>query len=271
MNHAQIDVAFISHGGGPLPLLGDPGHAALVAQLRELGSHLRRPSAIAVISAHWETRPVRIGAHPQPELIYDYYGFPEESYQLQYPAPGAPDLAAAIEQTLTQQGIRAQRDVERGLDHGVFVPLTLMYPEANIPVVPISLESSLDAEHHLKLGRALRQLDRNKLNGGSLLVLGSGFSYHNLREMRQTARHPEKNQAFQEWLIDTCCGVHTELERTTALTQWENAPHARYCHPREEHLLPLHVCYGLAGRAADAWFRAKVLGVDATSFLWEDV
>jgi 4,5-DOPA dioxygenase extradiol len=262
----QTDVLFISHGGGPMPLLGDPGHREMVDRLTELAGKLRKPSAILVISAHWEESVPTITSGAHPPLIYDYYGFPEEAYDIRYPAPGEPDLAGQVYQALNQAGVEARLDDQRGFDHGLFVPLKLMYPQADIPCIELSLVNSLDADAHLAIGRALRALDYD-----NLMVIGSGFSFHNMQAFfsAETPEVRERNQAFQDWLEQTCTdSTLEEAERARRLAQWERAPYARFCHPREEHLLPLHVCYGLANKLSDETIRATILGKKSGMFYW---
>ncbi|MGD2112309.1 MAG: class III extradiol ring-cleavage dioxygenase [Gammaproteobacteria bacterium] len=259
-------VLFLPHGGGPLPLLGDPGHAALVRFLGAVAADLGRPAAILVISAHWEASVPTLTGGAHPRLIYDYSGFPEESYSIEYPAPGDPALAADIRQMLQTAGLTAELEAARGFDHGVFVPLRLVYPQADIPCVQLSLVRGLDPALHIRLGRALAGLRQR-----NVLVVGSGFSFHNLRAFftsRPGVPDPD-NDAFQDWLVETCTAPGLpEDERTQRLAEWKQAPHARYCHPRAEHLLPLHVCYGLAGGPARVVFDAGVLGKRAIGLLW---
>lgn len=260
------DVLFVSHGGGPMPLLGDPGHQDMVYRLTELAADLRKPSAILVISAHWEEAIPTITSGTTPSLIYDYYGFPSEAYKIEYPCPGEPVLAQQVAQALDQAGIQARLDDQRGLDHGAFVPLKLMYPEATIPCIQLSLVDTLDASTHLAIGRALQALDYD-----NLLVLGSGFSFHNMRAFfaAQTPEIQARNLAFEDWLEQTCGDSSlSEPERAKRLADWEQAPHARFCHPREEHLLPLHVCYGLANKASDRHIAATILGKQSGMFYW---
>jgi len=260
------DVLFVSHGGGPMPLLGDPGHQDMVDRLTELAADLRKPSAILVISAHWEEAIPTITSGTTPSLIYDYYGFPSEAYKIEYPCPGEPVLAQQVAQALDQAGIQARLDDQRGLDHGAFVPLKLMYPEAKIPCIQLSLVNTLDASTHLAIGRALQALDYDYL-----LVLGSGFSFHNMRAFfaAQTPEIQARNLAFEDWLEQTCGDSSlSEPERAKRLADWEQAPHARFCHPREEHLLPLHVCYGLANKASDRHIAATILGKQSGMFYW---
>lgn len=262
-----IEALFLSHGGGPLPLLGDSGHREMVSQLTEMAERISRPSAILVISAHWEAPVPTVTAHPNPSLIYDYSGFPSEAYRIEYPCAGEPVLAGQIIQTLTRAGIPAQLDDQRGFDHGLFVPLKLMYPDADIPCVQLSLKSNLDAAEHIAIGSALQALDYN-----NLLVIGSGFSFHNMPEFftAGSAEADARNQAFQDWLYDVCTdsGI-PETQRADRLTHWEQAPNARFCHPREEHLLPLHVCYGLMEKASQTYRSSKILGKASGLFYWE--
>lgn len=257
-------IIYLSHGGGPLPLLGDPAHGHMVRFTRELGATLRRPKAILVISAHWEEALATVTSSPHPALIYDYSGFPPESYRLSYPAPGCPELARRVVEQLRRQGLEAREDAERGVDHGHFVPLMLMFPQADIPAFQLSLLSSLDPEAHLALGRALRPLLEE-----DLLVIGSGFSFHNLRAFfRQQPGSPDReNEAFQDWLIANCTQPDPQ-EAERGLAAWEQAPGARYCHPREDHLLPLHVCQAMAGRPARVIFDAPILGKRSLAFGW---
>ena len=263
---APATVLFFPHGGGPLPLLDDPRHAAMNAFLRGFARSLEKPAAIVVVSAHWEERVATITGAASPGIIYDYYGFPPESYAIQYPCPGSPALAEAITQALGSAGVDARADALRGFDHGVFVPLKIMYPEADIPVVQLSLLANLDAAAHIALGAALQSLDAQ-----SLLLVGSGFSFHNMHAFfaAQTDRADMMNESFESWLIDTLTDSDIdERERTRRLVHWEAAPHARYCHPRAEHLLPLHVCYGMAARACSQAFELRIFGKQSSMYLW---
>ena len=260
------EILFVSHGGGPLPLLGDPGHAEMVTCLQGIAARLRRPSAVLVISAHWEEALPGITFASQPPLIYDYYGFPEESYSIQYPAPGEPALAQAVYDALSGAGVAAAKDVSRGFDHGLFVPLKILFPEADIPCVQLSLKNNLSAQEHLDMGAALRGLEWQ-----NLLVLGSGFSFHNMRAFfaPETDESRSHNRAFEQWLHETCTSAELgEDERAQRLIQWQNAPGARFCHPREEHLLPLHVCCGLAQSPCAEPFALNILHKRASMYLW---
>ncbi|RPH90768.1 MAG: dioxygenase [Calditrichaeota bacterium] len=248
-----------------MPLLGDRDHTHMVQFLQSITSEFEPPAAILVVSAHWEARRTTITSGSSPALFYDYYGFPDEAYKIQYPAPGDPALADLIFQLLQEHEFDARLDAERGFDHGLFVPLKIMYPDAHIPCVQLSLVQGLAAETHIRVGKALSAL-RQK----NVLILGSGFSFHNMQAfMSRGGMQDSKNDAFQKWLIDTCTDLHlSEQERESRLVHWESAPFARYCHPREEHLLPLHVCYGIAGTAAKLVFYEEILGKKSCAFLW---
>jgi aromatic ring-opening dioxygenase catalytic subunit (LigB family) len=257
-------IVYIPHGGGPLPLLGDEGHAELVSYLRALGAELPRPKAILVVSAHWEEDRPTITSSSLPGLLYDYYGFPDEAYRLRYPAQGDTALAGRVAEALEAAGFVPRLDAERGFDHGLFVPLSLMYPGADIPCVQLSLVRGLEPALHLRLGAALAALADE-----DLLALGSGFSFHNMGEFFGASGRDPRNEGFQAWLEDSCCdpGIAAE-RRLDKLAAWEGAPYARYCHPREEHLLPLHVCAGMAGGRAARAQSITVLGKRSLCVRW---
>ncbi len=264
--NANHEVLFVSHGGGPLPLLGDAQHHELVIQLTNITQRLRKPSAILVISAHWETDQVTVTSGATSSLLYDYYNFPPESYKIQYPAPGSEPLSQSVVEVLTANGIQVNSDAERGLDHGVFVPLKLMYPEADIPVVQLSLKANLNPSEHIAIGKALQNVDTE-----NLLIIGSGFSFHNMRAFANPndADIERRNLAFENWLKTTIRSSEiTEPDREQRLIHWDRAPEARFCHPREEHLLPLHVCYGATQKPADYYSMARTLGRTAGLFHW---
>jgi 4,5-DOPA dioxygenase extradiol len=265
ISDAGAQIVYFSHGGGPLPILGDPGHKAMIDFMIQLPKQFHRPEAILVVSAHWEERePTMLGAE-YPPMFYDYYGFPEETYKITYPAPGNPELVNRVAALLAEKNIPSQIDSTRGFDHGLFIPLKLMYPQADIPSIQLSLIRGLDPSAHIALGKALGSLMHE-----NILVIGSGFSFHNMNAFSWQGMGDADlaNDAFQEWLIDTCAGSLTESEREKRLTEWEKAPSARYCHPREEHLLPLHVCQGMAGNPAELIFDDKILGKRSVGFLW---
>jgi len=261
-----MQVVYFSHGGGPLPILGDPGHKAMVDCLSALPARLARPDAILVISAHWEEDVATLTGAARPPLLYDYYGFPAEAYAIEYPAPGNEELARAIAGLFEGKGIDVRVDNERGFDHGMFIPLKLMYPQADIPTVQLSLLRGLDAGRHIDLGKAL-----TSLRGDNILVVGSGFSFHNMRAFSWGGPNvPDpRNDAFQDWLVEACTGEMSETDRERLLLSWDKAPAARYCHPREEHLLPLHACVGLAQGPGKLVFDDYILGKRAIGVLWQ--
>lgn len=263
-NNATI--LFIPHGGGPLPLLNEPGHVNMNRFLRSYPETITKPDAIIIISAHWDEPVIAITAAPSPPLLFDYHGFPAETYEYRYPAPGNPELAGRVQSLLQQAGIDCSLDQQRGFDHGMFVPLMLMYPEADIPCIQVSLAASLDAAEHVRIGKALA-----KLKTENLLFLGSGFSFHNMEALmsKQDDSIDQRNREFETWLAQTCSDPGlAETEREQRLISWESAPHARYCHPREEHLLPLQVCYGIGQSAAITVFQDKVAGFIASAYQW---
>ena len=198
-------------------------------------------------------------------MFYDYYGFPAEAYEITYPASGSPALAKRIARLLNKNNIPTHIDPQRGFDHGLFIPLKLMYPQADIPSLQLSLLQGLNPAAHIALGNALRELRQE-----NILVVGSGFSFHNLRAFSwEGANAPDPaNEAFQNWLIETCVAPMSQAEREQRLIEWEKAPSARYCHPREEHLLPLHVCLGMADKPAKLVFDDRILGKRSVGFLW---
>jgi 4,5-DOPA dioxygenase extradiol len=262
---STAQIVYFSHGGGPLPILGDPGHKAMIDFMVRLPSQLKKPDFILVISAHWEESVATLLGAQRPPMFYDYYGFPDEAYEITYPASGSPDLANQVAGLLSENKIPARSDLQRGFDHGLFIPLKLMYPQADIPCLQLSLLRGLNAEAHIALGKALREL-----NGMNVLVVGSGFSFHNLRAFSWQAigALDPANDAFQDWLIETCTGPLSQTEREQRLVEWEKAPSARYCHPRQEHLLPLHVCAAMADKPAKLVFDDQILGKRAVAFLW---
>ena len=260
------NIVYFSHGGGPLPILGEPSHATMVDFMKQLPRNIDKPDAILVVSAHWEEDTPTLIGHGSPSLFFDYYGFPQAAYELTYPVAGAPELARHAAVLLTKAGLSARIDQKRGFDHGLFIPLKMMYPEADIPVTQLSLIKGLRPEAHMLMGKALQDLLED-----NILVIGSGFSFHNMRAFQfdNTASPDPENDAFQEWLADVCVGNHGQAERDKMLLNWEKAPNARYCHPREEHLLPLHVCMGMAEGTAELIFDDYILGKRAIGLKWQ--
>jgi len=263
---AKAQIVYFSHGGGPLPILGDPSHQAMINFMTRLPTQLRKPETIVVISAHWEEAAATLMGAEHPPMFYDYYGFPAEAYSITYPAPGDPALAQRIAAVLEANSIPTRIDSQRGFDHGLFIPLKMMYPEADIPALQLSLLRGLNPAAHLALGKALQALRRE-----NILVVGSGFSFHNLRAFSgQALGAPDPaNDAFQDWLIETCTAPMSQSARGEGLLEWGKAPSARYCHPREEHLLPLHVCAAMADRPGKLVFDDQIFGKRSVAFLWQ--
>ncbi|MBC2770098.1 DODA-type extradiol aromatic ring-opening family dioxygenase [Pusillimonas minor] len=260
-----MPVYYISHGGGPWPWMPEAAerYAILTAALQDIPNQLpRKPKAIVMVSAHWEADGgFLIMGNPKPPMYYDYYNFPPHTYEVQYPASGSPELARQVVGLLEKADLTCAVDTERGFDHGTFVPLAIMYPDADIPVVQVSLETHFDPELHLALGRALAPL-RNE----DILIIGSGLSYHNLREIRTIGSEPSAQ--FDAWLQQVVVEGPV-AERSNALKQWETAPAARRAHPREDHLLPLMVAVGAAENEAATCVHHEVTAfanITASSF-----
>ncbi len=232
----------------------------MAAWLKRLSATLNeKPKGIIVISGHWEAEPVAITAQAAPPLLFDYYGFPPETYQLKYPAPGDPLLARRIADLLQQGGVPAQLDAQRGFDHGVFIPFKLIYPNAEVPIVQVSLKAGLRPEQHLQMGRSLAPLRRE-----GVLIVGSGMSYHNLRGFGPTAG--AVSDVFDTWLSNAVCTADIRA-REESLIAWQSAPGARQAHPREEHLLPLMVAAGAAGDdLGKKLFQDRVMGATVSAF-----
>ncbi len=230
--------------------------------LKNLAATLPRvPKAIVMVSAHWLEPHWAVTSAAQPELLYDYYGFPPHTYKLTYPAPGAPALAQQIVKTFTTAGIASASDAYRSFDHGMFIPLKLIFPQANIPVVQLSLHNSLDPELHLQAGQALETL-----RDQDILIIGSGMSFHNMRAYGNPQYGPVSD-AFDDWL--TQVAESGAQERYRSLVNWEQAPGARQCHPprAEEHLLPLMLIAGAAGQdAGHKVFSDRVMETTVSAF-----
>lgn len=238
MSGVRAPALFLSHGAPTLPLDRDhPTHAFL----KQLGTALPRPEAILMVSAHWDTAVPTLTTAAVNGTFHDFYGFPEELYALRYPAPGAPDLARDVMQLLRATDLDVQSDAERGLDHGAWVPLMLMYPQADVPVLQLSLQTGAGTRHHLALGEALKPL-----RARGVLVVGSGGATHNLREFFRPTPGLDASYVpqFTGWLADTL--ARRDLD---SLAEYRHrAPQAVRAHPSEEHFLPLLV----AAAAGDA-------------------
>lgn len=231
----RMPVLFIAHGS---PLTLAQPHRLL--EWQQLGQSLPRPKAILAISAHWETRPLTIGATETQPLIYDFYGFPDELYRLTYQAPGAPELASQVRSLLQQQGMGYAERPERGWDHGVWIPLLAMFPQADIPLLQLSLPSQ-DPGVLMALGEAL-----SDLRDQGVLIVTSGVVTHNLRVWTDDGVVADWAQQFDDWLAKKI-----EQRDWPALTRWPEAPGARMSVPTAEHLVPLFVAIG-ASRPDDA-------------------
>ena len=233
---SRMPAVFISHGSPMLPLEPErPAHQFL----RHAARHWPKPQAIVAISAHWETAEPEIGATPRPATIHDFHGFPPALYEMRYPAPGEPAIAARVKALLEASGFRARLDAERGLDHGAWSPLSLVYPQADIPVLQVSMQPQRNPTHHLKLGRALAPL-----RDEGVLVLATGSLTHNLRELSwdDSGSITDWAQAFAEWMADKL----QSRDDAALLDYRRQAPHAARNHPTDEHLLPLYVALGAA-------------------------
>ncbi|MFJ7566213.1 DODA-type extradiol aromatic ring-opening family dioxygenase [Herminiimonas sp. NPDC097707] len=244
VKNVRMPVFYIPHGAGPCFFMDwNPPNTwhRMASFLKGIADTLpARPRAIVIISAHWLAPQFSVTGHARPPLIYDYYGFPPDTYELNYPAPGHPALAAQVTQLLEQGGMTAQVDNERGFDHGMFIPMKLMFPAADIPVIQLSLQHDMDPASHLQAGRAL-----TALRDEGVLIVGSGMSFHNMRGYGDT-RYTPISAEFDEWL--SAAVASTPAQRDSLLQEWTQAPQARHCHPQdaEEHLIPLLVTAGAA-------------------------
>jgi aromatic ring-opening dioxygenase catalytic subunit (LigB family) len=224
-----------------------------------------QPVAILSISGHWEEPEFTVATSEHPPMVYDYYGFPEHTYRIKYPAPGSRSTAARVSQLLKGAGITVNENPDRGFDHGTFVPLAVMYPQAQIPVVSLSLRANLSASEHLRVGTALAPL-----RDEGVLIMGSGLSYHNLRALRVASTAGPVSDQFEAWLTHAVSDPDP-ASRAQQLAQWDTAPAARLAHPREEHLIPLMVAAGAAGDSRGQLdFRERVWGVSMASYRFSD-
>ena len=259
---------FLPHGGGPCFFMNwtwGPADTWNTTQrfLEGLSAILPAPpKALLVISGHWEESAFTAGAATNPQLIFDYSGFPEHTYQLTWPAPGDPTLAARVAGMLKDAGLPAGINFSRGYDHGVFVPLKVAFPQAEIPVVTLSLAASLDPALHLAAGRALAPL-----RDEGVLIVASGMSFHNLRGYNRPETR-ERARAFDEWL--THAVEKPAAERSALLAAWREAPYAAYAHPREEHLIPLMVAGGAGGDApGKRIFTGEPMGAQISAYRFD--
>ena len=261
MSASRQPAIYITHGGGPCfwtelpPPLGSHAYDSLKSYFSGLLATLpERPRAILIASAHWEEPVPTVSTAAAPPMLYDYYGFPLHTYRLQYPAPGSPQLAARVRDLLAQAGQPVAGDDRRGFDHGVFVPMLIIDPEAKIPLVMLSLAADLDPARHLAIGAALAPLREE-----GVLVIGSGSSYHNLRAIF-SGGEDRVSLEFDAWLNETVIDEDV-TRRARRLIEWRSAPGAAASHPRAEHLIPLMLAAGAAGTdAGRASFRGRIGG-----------
>lgn len=244
---------FLSHGSPMTAVMDTPARRFL----QGLGRDMHRPEAILIASAHWNTRNPAVAAVAQPETIHDFGGFPDELYRLQYPAPGSPALAAQVAALLPEVSLNSTR----GLDHGAWVPLMLMYPEADIPVVQLSLQPHAGTAHHVELGQRLKPL-----RDQGVMIIGSGSLTHNLYEIGRTdVQALNAAKSFADWMEEK-----VQQADVTAVSDYRaQAPAAEFNHPTEEHLLPLHVAMGAGYGNASTLHRSMEMGIlamDAYSF-----
>lgn len=263
-NEVLVPTFFIPHGGGPCFFMDWPGQPAMWDRMAEFLRNLNdfvgsRPQAVVVISGHWVEDEFTVTANANPPLIYDYSGFPEHTYHLQYPAPGSPELAHQIQHLLGKAGFVVKSDAERGFDHGVFIPFKLIYPDADIPIVQLSLKTGLNPATHIRAGEALHELRQQ-----GVLIVGSGMSFHNMRGF--TPAFTDASRRFDDWLTASISEPNAEV-RNSLLECWKDAPDAQLSQPYPDHLLPLMVAAGAAG--ADAGrkiFEDEVLNVVVSGF-----
>jgi aromatic ring-opening dioxygenase catalytic subunit (LigB family) len=261
MTHSRQPSLYIPHGGGPCFFMDDPRGTwtGMATFLRTIPDMLpEKPKAILIVSGHWETDGFAFTATERPPLIYDYHGFPPHTYQLAYPAPGDPALAARAAGLLDDAGLPAALDQARGLDHGVFVPLKVAFPQADVPIVEMSVDRRLDPAQHLAAGRALAAL-----RDEGVLIVGAGMSFHNMRgygDPRATA----PSRQFDAWLTEAA--TQDVEPRDDALMRWADAPAGRFSHPREEHLLPLMVAAGASDAAGERVYGELVMETAISGF-----
>jgi len=268
MTTSRLPVLFISHGGGPWAYVDamKAMYAHTERELRRLPGRLAiRPQAVLVVSAHWEASRFSISSSSRPPMNYDYSGFTPHTYQIIYPAPGSPLLAGRARDLIAAAGIDVASDPHQGFDHGVFVPLGLMYPAADMPIVMLSVRSDYDPGAHLALGRALEPLREE-----GVLVVGSGLTYHNMRGFNRDSSTADAD-IFTHYLSEAIALEDASM-RDERLLHWESAPRARSAHPREDHLMPLLVAAGAAGGdEGRVLFAENIMKIPMTSYVFGEI
>ncbi|KAL5615058.1 uncharacterized protein BROUX77_000895 [Berkeleyomyces rouxiae] len=276
----RAPVICISHGGGPLPVMGDPSQETIIYSLKNRVPKIlgigtpNQPRAIILITAHWQTTTPTISSAKKHKLLYDYYGFPDECYKLKYDADGSPEIAQDIAKALTAEGLIPQLDSKRGWDHGVFIPMLLIHPEASIPIIQVSVLESEDPAAHFRIGAAL-----GKLRDQNIAILGSGFaSFHSIRLMFDMMRNPtsanadvtrHKNRSWGKALNDAV-GTIDRSDRLAKLSKWREFPSSYDMHPPHggDHFMPLLVCAGAAGDEKAEKYADAFLDLDIDTFYW---
>ncbi|KAH8731689.1 Extradiol ring-cleavage dioxygenase, class III enzyme, subunit B [Phaeosphaeriaceae sp. PMI808] len=270
-------VISLSHGGGPMPLLGDASHREITASLQNKIPQILKlktpdaPRAILLVTAHWSTDKTTISSASRHELLYDYYGFPPESYELKHDAPGSPEIANEVEQVLKEAGVECVKDGERGWDHGVFVPMKLIDPAAKTPIVQLSVLASESPSQSYAVGQAL-----SSLRAKNIAIIGSGFAtFHNLRLMFSGASStPDFKKQSIDWsnAVTDAALTNDQGERARKFDNWRTWPNTYTMHPRggAEHFLPLIVCAGAAGTTKGRKYADDFRGLDMWSYYWDE-
>eukprot|EP01117_Protostelium_nocturnum_P007404 TRINITY_DN2650_c0_g2_i1.p1 TRINITY_DN2650_c0_g2~~TRINITY_DN2650_c0_g2_i1.p1 ORF type:complete len:274 (+),score=79.62 TRINITY_DN2650_c0_g2_i1:166-987(+) len=273
MSNYRAPALFVPHGGGPLPLLNDASHASVTKYLKKEASKLLDPSklkAIVLVTAHWETEHPTISNGEKPSLYYDYYGFPQEAYNIKYDPPGSPQVADKVKNLLSAAGFEPQTDNKRGWDHGVFVPMKLLREEGDIPIVQLSVLKSQDPKQLFKYGKALEPL-----RDEGIAIIGSGMSFHNMRSLQSrfgsTKSEPTPpNNAFEDKLVEVM--LSEEKAREEGFTKWREWPGTFDAHPKgySEHFSPVIVVAGAGGdeKATKTW-DSTMWGFRLTSFAFK--
>ncbi|RFU34754.1 hypothetical protein B7463_g1538, partial [Scytalidium lignicola] len=267
----------ITHGGGPMPVLGDPSQKAIIKSLKERIPALLRlgtkeaPRAIVVVTAHWLEKNPTISNAEKHELLFDYYGFPPQSYTFKYDAPGSPQVATEVFNALKSEGFTPEYDDTRGWDHGVFIPFLLIEPAAKIPIVQLSILSSQDASMHFAMGKAL-----SKLRDHNIAIVGSGSaSFHNLRVLFSgILEDPSFKSLHEKWTDANTAALSKKhaASREKEFDNWRSWPGAYEMHPKggADHFMPLVVCAGAGGEDKTEYFSDETWGINMWTYYWRD-